>query len=90
MRALARSARERILDEPPLEDRLDHPDDGVMYDTVPEGSRGHQTFLGLVNAKVMIAPVFVHPRDKLIVERDQLVFDLAQKGRPRKPAALAA
>ena len=88
--ALAAAAGVGVLDEAPLEERLDHAHDRVVHHAVPEGRRGHRAPLRIVDLEVVVGPVAVAPLAQLAVERHHLGLEIGEEGGASAAPALAA
>ncbi len=73
-----------ILDEPRLEQRLDHADDRVMNHPIAECRRRDGAALGLVNLEVVVPSVAIRSGEKLLPQRHQRIFHLGEERAARR------
>src|SRR5271165_1609268 len=65
-----------VEDERPLEDRLQHPGQGVMHDTIPERGGADLPGLALVNRERAVGTETVGLAGKFLVQQEQVAFEI--------------
>ncbi len=77
--AFALAAGVAVEDERPLEDRLQHPGQGVMHDTIPERGGADLPGLALVDRERAVGTGTVGLAGKFLVQPEQLAFQIEEE-----------
>ena len=80
----------RVVDEPTIQDRLDHLDESVVDYAIAKRRRRYEPALGIVDPEFTQRKGMPHPPDEFVLERDEICFQVGGELELCPPVSLAA